>query len=107
MSDPVSSELFLAGYVQLTRRGFALPCFAANPRPNTWYTATCSVDGDHTGQITGFEVFESDDILRHCRTSEGESSFAPRIEAVLGIADRPFQEQGPVQLQTSVVGLEP
>jgi hypothetical protein len=64
MSDPVSSELILAGYVPLTRNGFALPCFATNPRPNTWYTATCSVDGDHTGQITGFEVFESDDILR-------------------------------------------
>jgi hypothetical protein len=44
--------------------GFALPCFATNPRPNAWYTATCSVDADHMGQITGFELFASDDILQ-------------------------------------------
>jgi hypothetical protein len=64
MNDPDLSELKLAGYVRMTARGFALPCFAADPRSNTWYTATCSVDADHAGQITGFDVFQSDDLIR-------------------------------------------
>lgn len=63
MIDRGTSELILAGYVAMTRRGFALPCFASGPRPNAWYTATCSVDADHLGTIIGFEVFESDDIV--------------------------------------------
>jgi hypothetical protein len=63
MTDRGPADLILAGYVALTRRGFALPCFASSPRPNAWYTATCSVDADHLGRITGFEVFESNDIV--------------------------------------------
>lgn len=63
MVDRGPAELILAGYVAMTRRGFALPCFAGSPRPNAWYTATCSVDADHMGKITGFEVFESSDIV--------------------------------------------
>lgn len=56
------TELSVVGYVPLKDRGFALPCFASGPRPNTWYTAVCSVDGDHGGSIVGFETFESEDI---------------------------------------------
>ncbi|QQO18596.1 hypothetical protein JJB98_01030 [Bradyrhizobium diazoefficiens] len=63
MIDRGPVELTLAGYVAMTRRGFALPCFASGPRPNAWYTATCSVDADHLGLITGFEVFESNEIV--------------------------------------------
>lgn len=61
-ADSAPSTLFLAGYVRLAGHGFALPCFAISPRPNTWYTAVCSIDGDHAGAISGFELFESDDI---------------------------------------------
>lgn len=63
MIDRGPAELILAGYVAMTRRGFALPCFASSPRPNAWYTATCSVDADHMGTVIGFEVFESNDIV--------------------------------------------
>ncbi|MDZ5698639.1 hypothetical protein [Chelativorans sp. M5D2P16] len=58
------SELLLVGYVPLTEHGFALPCFASGPQPNAWYTAVCSIDGDHDGLITAFELFESDEIRR-------------------------------------------
>jgi hypothetical protein len=61
-ADSAPSTLFLAGYVRLAGHGFALPCFAISPRPNTWYTAVCSIDGDHARAISGFELFESDDI---------------------------------------------
>jgi hypothetical protein len=64
MNDQGPTELTLIGYVPLTQRGFALPCFATSPRSNVWYTAICSVDADHAGKIIGFEVFESNDILR-------------------------------------------
>src|SRR5689334_12948780 len=55
-------ELFLAGYVQVFAEGFALPCYAASPRANIWYVAICSVDGDHTGTITGFELFDANEV---------------------------------------------
>jgi hypothetical protein len=61
-ADSVPPTLFLAGYVRLAGHGFALPCFAISLRPNTWYTAVCSIDGDHAGAISGFELFESDDL---------------------------------------------
>jgi hypothetical protein len=46
----------------MSEHGFALPCFANGPRPNTWYTAICSVSGDHLGDVVGFEPFLSEDI---------------------------------------------
>lgn len=57
-----SLKLDLAGYVPLTQHGFALPCFARGRQPNTWYTAVCSVSGDHVGKIVGFETFASEEI---------------------------------------------
>jgi hypothetical protein len=58
--DQGPEELLLAGYVPLAEHGFALPCYATGPLPNAWYTAVCSVNGDHAGKITGFEIFETD-----------------------------------------------
>ena len=62
MVDDPPQMLFLAGYVPLTPHGFALPCFSTGARANTWYTAVCSIDADHSGSIVEFEIFESDDI---------------------------------------------
>nr|WP_315725051.1 MULTISPECIES: RelA/SpoT AH/RIS domain-containing protein [unclassified Bradyrhizobium] len=64
MIDTGPSELILAGYAPLSSRGFALPCFVASPQSNAWYTAICSVEADHSGEIVGFDVFESGGILR-------------------------------------------
>lgn len=64
MIDEDISELLLAGFVPLRAQGLALPCYASGPLSNAWYCAVCSVDGDHTGTVTGFEPFESDDIIR-------------------------------------------
>lgn len=75
--DDAPQELFLAGYAPLTDRGFALPCFAMAPRPNTWFAATCSIDGDHRGRISGFEAFPAENVqelpqdrFRLCRTGD-------------------------------------
>lgn len=64
MMDEDISELLLAGFVPLRAQGLALPCYASGPLSNAWYCAVCSIDGDHTGTVTGFEPFESDDIIR-------------------------------------------
>ncbi|MDB5414275.1 MAG: Tetratricopeptide domain protein [Rubritepida sp.] len=57
------SELLLTGYVNHFSNGFTLPCYSTAPKSNTWYLASCSVDGDHRGVITGFSPFISNDIV--------------------------------------------
>ncbi|MCQ8782155.1 hypothetical protein [Mangrovibrevibacter kandeliae] len=64
MMDEDIPELLLAGFVPLRAQGLALPCYASGPLSNAWYCAVCSIDGDHTGTVIGFEPFESDDIIR-------------------------------------------
>lgn len=56
--------LRLCGYAKLGRTGFALPCYASGVSPNTWYTATCSVAGDHAGHVTRFDAFSGQDVVR-------------------------------------------
>ncbi|WP_174274384.1 hypothetical protein [Sphingomonas bacterium] len=61
-ADDSPQKLFLAGYVPLMPHGFALPCFSTGPRSNTWYTAVCSIDADHSGRIVEFEIYEAHEI---------------------------------------------
>ncbi|WP_148283438.1 hypothetical protein [Reyranella massiliensis] len=55
-------ELYLSGYVAFQETGFALPCFASSENSNSWYTAECSVPTDHSGIITGFQVYRATDV---------------------------------------------
>ncbi len=55
-------SLLLAGYVSLQKHGFALPCFATKPRPNTWYTAQTRIEGDRLSVISGFEEYAAADV---------------------------------------------
>ncbi|MFD6319823.1 hypothetical protein [Methylorubrum thiocyanatum] len=55
--------LLLAGYVALCETGFALPCYATGPQANVWNVAVCSPDGDHTGTVVGFDVFEGEGVV--------------------------------------------
>ncbi len=55
-------QLSLVGYVPLAGSGFALPCFATDPRPNAWYLARCSVDGDHAGKVVGFDPYRDEHV---------------------------------------------
>jgi hypothetical protein len=61
--DQGPGTLLLAGYVPPFAEGFALPCYATGPQANSWYVAICSVDGDHEGGITGFEIFDVEGVL--------------------------------------------
>lgn len=51
-------ELYLVACEPLTSHGFALPLFGQRSRANTLYVARCDPPGDHTGRISGFEVYE-------------------------------------------------
>ncbi len=57
-----AQEPSLRGYVRLAAHGFALPCFGQGDRPNTWYVARSSPEGDHLGSIAALEVFAHDEI---------------------------------------------
>ena len=63
MADPPET-LSLLGYTPHGQHGFALPFFASNDLPNTWYIANCSVSTDHLGTIVGFEAIR---IAPSCR----------------------------------------
>ncbi len=63
MSSAPPSCLLLAGYISFFEAGFALPCFARSPTSKTWFTAVCSVSGDHWGRIIAFEEAPARGIL--------------------------------------------
>ncbi|HEY0312284.1 MAG TPA: hypothetical protein VGC56_07280 [Allosphingosinicella sp.] len=63
MADDSLEELLVAGYVPLCRSGFALPCYMVRPRANTWHVARCSIEGDHTGSVSGFEQYDAPGVL--------------------------------------------
>lgn len=57
-----SDEMILAGHAPLRAHGFSLPCYVTRPGANRWHVAVCSIDGDHTAKIAGFEPFDGDVI---------------------------------------------
>lgn len=61
--EAASTGLLLAGYVALGEAGFALPCYATGTQANIWNVATCSPEGDHTGLVVGFDVFEVEGLV--------------------------------------------
>ena len=69
--------LKLAGYVPLTRHGFALPCFASDYGANTWYVAKATISGDHSASLAGFDPFPMTSIVRF-----------PTVERTASVGDR-------------------
>jgi hypothetical protein len=57
-----AERMLLAGYVTLTKHGFALPAYGAGARPNVWNVAVPTIDGDHAASISYFEMLESEEV---------------------------------------------
>lgn len=55
-------RLLLVGYVAMTGRGLALPCYGASRLPNQWYVASCTPPGDPEGRVGHFEPTELSDV---------------------------------------------
>jgi hypothetical protein len=53
-----TGEMHLVACEPLTSHGFALPLFGQRSRANTLYIASCDPPGDHSGRISGFDVYE-------------------------------------------------
>lgn len=109
VSAPVEAvpEMELAGYVALTRSGFALPCYVDRPGSNAWHVARCSVDGDHRGVVTGFdEYFDADGARiaplppeRMRKVGQGDpwtDVFLRQGDPVVGTAEEVLRELEPV-----------
>ena len=52
------SDLQLIGYITLTARGFALPCFGHGEWPNTVYIARSDPPGAPSARVVWFEPFD-------------------------------------------------
>ncbi len=82
--------MLLSGYVRGFENGFALPCYATGSQANIWYVAICSVDGDHSGTITGFSLFDTERVLKLPEAQQRKIAVGAQWQDVFFWADKAY-----------------